>query len=128
MSQSQASSEQSAKATNRSSNSDEESSDPSANSGCSFDEVSVGSETFCLVPKPLMTYVPTATIDLENLEGIGPVEVDNEYFYITRNLSTELKMAIDQSTNWQKKVKLCIGFLWSRVAMVCSSRNLKQAQ
>ena len=63
MSQSQASSEQSPKATNSSSNSDEESSDPSVNSGCSFEEVSVGSETFCLVPKPLMKYVPTATID-----------------------------------------------------------------
>ena len=114
MSQSQASSEQSPKATNSSSNSDEESSDPSVNSGCSFEEVSVGSETFCLVPKPLMKYVPTATIDFEYLEGIGSVEVGNEYLYISRNLLIEMKVAIDHSTDLQKEVKLCREFLWSQ--------------
>ena len=114
MSQSQASSEQSPKATNSSSNSDEESSDPSVNSGCSFEEVSVGSETFCLVPKPLMKFVPTAPMDLEYLEGRGPVEVGNEYLYIPRNLLTELKLVINQSRDLQKEVKLCRELLWSQ--------------
>ena len=114
MSQSQASSEQSPKATNRSSNSDEESSDPSVKSGCSFEEVSVGSETFCLVPKPLMKFVPTAPLDLEYLEGIGPVEVGNEYLYIPRNLLTELTLVINQSRDLQKDVKLCRELLWSQ--------------
>ena len=61
-----------------------------------------------------MKYVPTVTIDMEYLEGIGSVEVGNEYLYIPRNFLIEMKVAIDQSTDLQKEVQLCREFLLSQ--------------
>ena len=67
-----------------------------------------------LVPKSLMKYTPTVPIEIEYLEGIGDVEVRNQYLHIPRNLLAELELVINRSTDLQAEVKLCWQLLWSQ--------------
>ena len=114
MLQSQVSSQQSSKATRHSSSSEDESSGSNKQSEYTFQEVIVGSETFYLVPNSLMKYTPTVPIDIEYLEGLGDVEVGNQYLHIPRNLLAELELVINRSTDLQAEVKLCRHLLWSQ--------------
>ena len=51
-----------------------------------FEEVNIKGETFVLVPKNLCDYVPTTPLEIKNIEGIGAVEVGNDYTYIPTSI------------------------------------------
>lgn len=54
-----------------------------------FEEVEVAGEVYCLVPKSLVPYVPTKPVTVQYLEGIGAVEIGNNYLYIEAGLFPE---------------------------------------
>ena len=56
---------------------------------------------FCLVPKSLIKYVPTIPVEVQHLKGIGPVEVGNDYLYLSKDQLTDLQQSIDNNTDLQ---------------------------
>ena len=47
-----------------------------------FEEVEIGNETFCPVPKNMVKYLPTAEVKEEYIDDIGCVRVANNFLYI----------------------------------------------
>ena len=79
-----------------------------------FEEVTVGGIEYCLVPKSMASYVPTVQPTIQYLEGIGPVEVGNNYLYIPSNLLSLAMKMIDNSIDLQAEVECCRSFLWAK--------------
>ena len=76
--------------------------------GQRFDETTVGSGTFCLVPKDMAEYVPAYSAKKEIVEGVGEVEVESNFMYVPTDLVSQLQTIAQQSTNLQMKVNVSV--------------------
>ena len=92
-----------------------------------FEEVSVGNEIFCLVPKSLIKYVPTIPVEVQHLKGIGQVEVGNDYLSLSKDQLTDLQQSIDNNTDLQEEVARSRTFLWSQYGKKMNCHHLSQA-
>ena len=79
-----------------------------------FEEVEIGGQTFSLVPKELVHFVPTAPVTIQEINGIGPVEVGSDFMYIPTTLLPEIKELISKSVDLQRQVCLFRELLWTR--------------
>ncbi|XP_065060338.1 uncharacterized protein LOC135687658 [Rhopilema esculentum] len=77
-----------------------------------FEEATINGKTFCLVPKEMIKYLPTEGVHVEVLDGIGAVEVSNEFFYIPTSILPKLEKVITSSVDLQLEVKLLREQLW----------------
>ena len=62
-------------------------------------------ETYCLVQKSLVPYVPTKPVMVQHLEGIGAVEIGNNYLYIQAGLFPKMSDVISKSVDLQDEVR-----------------------
>ena len=79
-----------------------------------FVEMEVGGEMFCLVPKELSSYVPSSQIEIQYLEGVGPVEVADNFAYINSNLFLKIRQIMEQNVDLHEEVSRCRSLLWSQ--------------
>ena len=77
-----------------------------------FKETIVNGETYCLVPKELVKFLPMSGTHVEVFDGIGAVEVSDEFLYIPASLIPELQQMLSCSVDLQKEVKLLRDHLW----------------
>ena len=61
-----------------------------------------------------MHYVPTAPVTIQEINGIGPVEVGSNFMYIPTTFLPEIKQLISKSVDLQKEVCLFRELLWTR--------------
>ena len=79
-----------------------------------FEEVVIGDETFCLVPKAVSKYTPAASTEVQELDGIGLVEIGNKYIYVPISLLPKVHEAVANSVDLQEQVTKCRTLLWSK--------------
>eukprot|EP00795_Rhopilema_esculentum_P003861 gene3861-15158_t len=60
-------------------------------------------ETYYLVLKSLLKYIPCTQVETETLQGVGPVEVSEDFKYIKRHLLPEIRSALDNNVILQEE-------------------------
>ena len=84
------------------------------NSQMMFEETDVSGEKYCLIPKHLAQYVPAKSLSLLHLDGIGHIEVGNEYIYISSSLLPKVTDMIDNQLDLQDEGEKCRTFLQTK--------------
>ena len=57
-----------------------------------FDEQEIDGEVYCLVPKHLVEYVPTSSVDFEYIDRIGSLELADNYTYIPTSILPKIHL------------------------------------
>ena len=79
-----------------------------------FEEQEIDGEVYSLVPKHLVEYAPTSSVDFEYIDVIGSLEIADNFTYIPTSILPKFISIINNRFYLQYEVAKCHSFISSK--------------